>query len=510
MKGISFFFRLYRRRNARGQFIVLATLGLTALIGLVGLAIDIGYIYSARRQLQTAADAAAIAGVNAQLNNQSSGSQQTALDIAALNGFTNGKNGVTINVGPPATPPNPSTNTYVEVDIAQAVRTIFLSVLGYPTLNVSVRAVAGTRNATSCLYALDPSAPGAISLNGNFTINANCSVVSNSSSSSSLQANGSGTLIANSIGVAGNYSVTGSVTLTPTPHINVAPLPNPLASIAPPTVGTCSHADATNSGILKLSANNQTVTIPPGVYRKGIAITGTGDLLTFSGGNYGNNISLGPSIAQATFNPGQYQSGATGDSIDIAGGTVVFNPGQYTFCGAVSLSGSNRVTLSPGLYSGGISVSSGATVTFNPGNYVLAGGGLTVSGSSTLTGSSLVFYNTSGSSGYAPITLSGNETANLSAPTSGPYVGILFFQDPSVANSKSNGSSIVGNATSTFDGILYFPTTSLSYVGNSSSNGYTFLIADTISLGGNATSRLGSDYSTLPDGSPIKSTALYE
>ncbi len=509
MKGTSFFFRLYRRRNARGQFIVLATLGLIALIGLVGLAIDIGYFYSARRQLQTAADAAAIAGVNAQLNSQSSGSQQTALDVAALNGFTNGKNGVTINVGPPATPPNPSTNTYVEVDISQAVRTIFLSVLGYPTLNVSVRAVAGTRNATSCLYALDPSAPDAISLNGNFTINANCSVVSNSSSSSSLRAVGNGTLTANSIGVAGNYSVNGNVTLTPTPHVNVAPVPNPLASITPPTVGTCSQQGTTNNGAFKVSANNQTVTILPGVYKKGIAVTGTGDVVTFSGGNYGNNISLGSSIAQATFNPGQYQGG-NGDSLDIAGGTIVYNSGQYMFCGPVAVSGNNRVTLTPGLYSGGISVSGNASVTFNPGTYVLAGGGLTVSGNSTLTGSGVTFYDTSGSSGYAPISLSGNETANLSAPTSGPYTGILFFQDPSVANSKSNGSSIVGNSTSTFDGILYFPTTSLSYVGNSSSNGYTFLIADTISLGGNATARLGSDYSTLPNGSPIKSTALYE
>ena len=152
----------------------------------------------------------------------------------------------------------------------------------------------------------------------------------------------------------------------------------------------------------------------------------------------------------------------------------------------------------------------GATVTFNPGTYVLAGGGLTVSGNSTLSGSGVTFYNTSGSGGYAPISLGGTGTVNLSAPTSGSYKGILFFQDPSVASSQTNGSSIVGNASSTFDGILYFPTTSLSYVGNSSSNGYTFLIADTISLGGNATSRLGSDYSTLPDGSPIKSTALYE
>jgi Flp pilus assembly protein TadG len=503
--------RAYHYRYARGQLIVLATLGLIALIGIVGLAVDIGYFYSARRQMQTAADAAAIAGTNAQLGSQGGSYQQAALDVASLNGFTNGQNGVIITVGPPATPPNPTNNTYVEVDIAQPVPTTFLSVIGYKTINVSVRAVAGFTAGPSCLYVLDRSAPSALSLNGNFNVNASCGILVDSSNSAAFSAVGNGSVTAQAIGVAGNYSATGNVKLTPTPHINIAPAPDPLASLQPPAVGNCTQQGVTNSGSYTVSGNNQVVTVPPGVYAKGVSISGNSAVVTFSAGTYGNNISIGGNTLSATFNPGQYQNGGSGDSVDVSGNSkIVFNPGQYTFCGAISITGNNNVTLSPGLYSGGISITGNATVAFNPGTYILAGGGMSVTGNSTLTGTGVTFYNTTGPGGYQPIDLAGNETAQFSAPTSGALEGILFFQDRSVAYSSSNGSTVVGNSSSTFDGVVYFPTTSVTYVGNSSSQGYTFLIGDKVTVSGNASITLGNNYSSLANGSPIKTSALYE
>ncbi len=85
---------------------------------------------------------------------------------------------------------------------------------------------------------------------------------------------------------------------------------------------------------------------------------------------------------------------------------------------------------------------------------------------------------------------------------------MLFFQDRTIAYSGTNGTSIVGNSSSTFDGAVYFPTTALSYVGNSSSSGYTFLVGDTITVVGNST--VGDNYSGLSNGSPIQSATLYE
>jgi hypothetical protein len=140
----------------------------------------------------------------------------------------------------------------------------------------------------------------------------------------------------------------------------------------------------------------------------------------------------------------------------------------------------------------------------------LAGGGLTVTGNSTLKGTGVTFYDTSATGySYAPIDLTGNETASLSAPTSGTFESFLFFQDPSVAVGSA-GATIVGNSSSTFDGIVYFPTTTLTYVGNSSGSGYTILVAYDITITGNSSFTIGNNYSSLADGAPIKSSALYE
>jgi hypothetical protein len=102
--------------------------------------------------------------------------------------------------------------------------------------------------------------------------------------------------------------------------------------------------------------------------------------------------------------------------------------------------------------------------------------------------------------------LNGNSQANFSAPTSGSLAGILFFQDRAV--SSGSGSTINGNSSSTFDGAIYFATTTVTFNGNSSANGYSIVVANQLVLNGN--SRLGSNYTSLTNGSPIKGTILAE
>jgi hypothetical protein len=177
-----------------------------------------------------------------------------------------------------------------------------------------------------------------------------------------------------------------------------------------------------------------------------------------------------------------------------------------------SLNGNSGSSSSPyqlyaGTYCGGISVHGNAVLHFNAGTYVLAGGGMVISANTTMTGIGVTFYNTTGTGGYGGITLNGNTTANLSAPTSGPLTGILFFQDRSVPSSGA-GSTITGNSSSTFDGALYFATTTVSFGGNSSINGYSIVVADKLTVSGN--SSIGSNYSSLTGGSPIKGTVLAE
>ena len=93
--------------------------------------------------------------------------------------------------------------------------------------------------------------------------------------------------------------------------------------------------------------------------------------------------------------------------------------------------------------------------------------------------------------GNLPATLTGNV---MLAPCSGTYGdplgaadplgvqrGILFFQDRSTPISAA-GSTISGSSASTFDGALYFPTTTLTYSGGSSASGYMLVVANKIDL----------------------------
>lgn len=169
----------------------------------------------------------------------------------------------------------------------------------------------------------------------------------------------------------------------------------------------------------------------------------------------------------------------------------------------------NTPAVQPGVYCGGISVDGGATTTMAPGIYYIIGGGMTINGGASLTGSNVMIFNSyDGNNDYQGISIAGGAIVNLSGPTSGVYSGILFFQDRGV-NPGNNGSSMQGGATQNLEGTLYFPTTSLTYGGGSSTSAkYTIIVADTITLTGGAT--LNSNYSSLADGSPIKSAVLAE
>ena len=52
-------------RTRRGQVLIMVTLALFAMVGMVGLAVDLGWSYYTRRAAQTAADAAALAAAQA-------------------------------------------------------------------------------------------------------------------------------------------------------------------------------------------------------------------------------------------------------------------------------------------------------------------------------------------------------------------------------------------------------------------------------------------------------------
>jgi hypothetical protein len=188
-------------------------------------------------------------------------------------------------------------------------------------------------------------------------------------------------------------------------------------------------------------------------------------------------------------------------------------PTPSTPCAADPHITGGTVTLNAGTYCG-ITITGNATVTFNPGTYILSGGGFSAGSSgTTLTGSGVTFYNTcssspcnGGSTGYQPISVSGNIAATLSAPTSGAYQGILFYQDPTVSTSSSD--QITGNTSLNLSGVLYFPNSNLKFAGGSSSSGgSTIVVADTVTFTG-GTSYVGDSPSSTMSASAPKAMLL--
>jgi hypothetical protein len=137
-------------------------------------------------------------------------------------------------------------------------------------------------------------------------------------------------------------------------------------------------------------------------------------------------------------------------------------------------------TYSPGTYNG-ISLTGSTNVTFSPGIYYMTGD-FTCHGTPTIQGTGVMFYFTNG----ATWNCSGNDTVNLSAPTSGTYQGILLYQDPA----DTSGPTIGGNVGSTFAGTVYFPKSQITFFGNSSSVSIGMAVGDSFALSGHPTVNL--------------------
>jgi Putative Flp pilus-assembly TadE/G-like len=386
-----------RRKSEAGQVLFTTAASLVVLMGFAGLAIDMGVLRYDKRIQQTAADAAAIAGAN-DLTDGQGAATVGAKDASATNGFTDGKNNVTVTVNnPPLSGPHAGGTTnaadYVEVLVKAVQPTFFMRVLGINNETITARAVATSAGGganSGCLYTLGAPPSG---ISGNGTLNAStCGIVDNGNFNS-----GGLSITADTFAEAGS-AVGGLVTCLATP--SSCPTPNtpaaadPLSSLTPP------------------------LTPPP------------------------------------------------------VGAPQMFNA-------------SNIV---PGSTYSGITITSG-TVNFPAGTYVISGGNFTVQGSPTITGTGVTFYFTNG----ATVNMSmGTPTIQLTAPSSGQYAGILFYQDPN----DNSGPQLSGGNASQYNGVLYFPKALVTFLGSANA---AVVVADSFALSGGATVNLQGN-AGLPSG----------
>lgn len=152
----------------------------------------------------------------------------------------------------------------------------------------------------------------------------------------------------------------------------------------------------------------------------------------------------------------------------------------------------NNTTLTPGRYCNGLRLTNANNTTFAPGIYIIDGGEFRTTGSSSMQGNGVTFVLTGSGANYATVTFAGGTDMQFTAPTTGPYAGILFFQDPD-APSFQGGSlitnSILGGSSADLVGAIYFPSQEVSFTGGSAlggSNSCLHLVARKVTITGNA------------------------
>ncbi len=442
-----------------GTVLALTALCLVVILAILAFAVDVGNFRYVKRNLQNAADAAALA---AALEARTCGTTSacTAMQAAAQNALSeNGLtttttltncsgtagSGVTLTVNNPpcalSSDPNKGKTNFAEAIVQENVKTYFASLVGMSSVNVVARAEAARGVGGPCIYALDPTGP-AITILAGVIVNSRCPVVDESSSSNSLQCIVGVFLYAPKISLSGGAD--GLLCLATSSPQTYVPAPNPRDPLAYlPAPSTANNSCGTSTGS------------------------------PYTGSSSAVNV--------------------------VLGGNVTFNPGVY--CGGINITAALL-----------------SNITFNPGTYILRDGtgllGITQGGLNinlneltNITGNGVMFYN-EGAQGSLSVTepVTGGSilslgNVNLTAPSSGEYAGILFFQAHGVTSSGVFLASLLDK--SNLQGAIYLPDASVSYGVSAISSSYNILVAKDIHLNAVVASSFGNDYSSLQGGSPL-------
>lgn len=381
----------------RGQAVVIIAMTMTAMLMVLGLAVDAGQLYVARRTAQEAADAGAYAGaVVLYQGGTAAQARAAAVNDVGRNGFVHGGDGgltsVLINL-PPASGPNAGNSTYIEVLLSTQVRTALVPAQSQLNL-VAVRGVAGAEplNNGYAIMALD---------RGN-------------------------TLDSMFVATGGTVDIDGAGILVNSTHTEAA--------------------DSDRVGQV-------TVGEPYGVDVAG-GVSGTWPNLT-------------------TGAPQRPDPFAGYPRPSTAGLTV------YT---SIPAAVNNVITLYPGIYNVPIQAAGGTVIRMNSGIYItkqgINGGGN--ADLQSLPGGVFIFNTLSGypsSTGTCrQVKLTGNTMTILEPLTTGPYAGLLFYQDSLCSAQFYMG----GNGTLLATGTIYLPTAQFYMDGNNATLSGSQLVANTI------------------------------
>jgi Flp pilus assembly protein TadG len=313
-----------RSNRQSGYGLIFAAIGMVALLGAAGLSVDIGYLRYQRRNMQSAADSAALAGA-AQLGAGGSTAQAViaARSDSQLNGFQDGDGSIVVT--PTRTSINGNTAT-MQVQVTNTYPTFFMRVFSAAlrTATISASATAQYLGGRGCIYALTGGT--GITLSGGGSINVpNCNVISNQSIT------GRGAITAAAVG-AHNRSI-GS---TPPAVTGTLQATDPLSYLTAPAAGGCTDINYAND-------HPGTQILTPGTYAEIV--------LQAAQPATRRNPAVPANRSNITFRPGTYVingcGGKTG-GLDLEGqGTLTGTAGVtfYIATGGVNIANTQTIHL---------------------------------------------------------------------------------------------------------------------------------------------------------------------
>ena len=403
----------------------MVTLSFTVIVGMLGLAVDLGWAYYRQQAAQAAADAGAAAAVRFALNSAPGGpsctgavwcsaaatncpsaapgsastSFNSACMLAAANGFTtSGIDTVSVAAGTSNPVPGVSGPTpayWATVRVSEALPALFGMAFARGGFTPGAIATAGAMTspgAGSCIYVLDPSAADAFEAGNGAAVQIGCGVyVDSNNASAAMYVTGGASVQASTINVVGGFKKDNGGTTSVTPTTGAASVPDPFINLPAPAVsGSCQSGNFT--------------------------------------------------AWQAT----------------------PYTPAPGTYCG--------------------FSVGNGMALQMSGGTYIINGGTFSIQGGSTVTttGGVLIYL-----TGGATVNIANGANVTLSAQTSGTYQGVVFYQDRTIASPGS--STFAGGASMNLTGSLYFPHGTLDVNNGSGTTGTAMaIVADMVNFQGGA------------------------
>lgn len=492
--------------NNSGNAALLMALGMPAMIGGAGFAVDTAQWYMWKRELQFAVDQAALAGAWARTqtatkdNYTARALQEFNANVSTIKDITNGTPTVVLENY------DGGSNNSVTVTASVTNTLPFSNFLTGRSTTVSSRAKAAFTSGasfTSCLIALDDDAAGAVTLGGTSVVTARCGIAALSTSDQSILVDGNPEIDAGWILSKGGIDDWFASHTDDEVHDYLEGLFDPFANLTAPNPSESQVSRSYNcvKGTTTTRADrNKKMTVTYTYWKGATWQTATTQVTGNKNANKDYSTESNDAyvvVENSIVNGTTYTTTATWTQTNSgSGNNVIWEKAETvvatTYSNVSSTTSADFASVLPGTYSGGIKVS--CATSFAPGVYIIDGGGVEISSQYSVVGNGVLFVMKNSAyltiNGGSNVDLTGIRASDLvakgvSAVDANALANMLVFEDRSSTGSKR--SLINGDSATVLNGTIYLPNSAMDFTGTATVNtGCLMIAANTISITGTA------------------------